>query len=163
MARIELIKGGKTKICGGVLLSRMHVLTAAHCLDEKVKNSYFVYVGDIDQERVREVGEQKLGIRDWAIHPQYNKTKYLNDIGIITLDWPGAVFNENVSAISLPDATASYQPGQSCSIAGWGISGPGSGVERYLKTATVDILSQGDCQAQFPQKNLTDGMFCAGK
>ena len=154
--------------CGAILISEFYFLTAAHCVEDYPKDVYAVRVGDWDQD-VEDVGEQEFSIRTVNFHPEFNIGAYLNnDIAVVRVKpqgGRGVVFNDKVSPICLPAASATYNPGMECTISGWGSLGQSSGgYSRRLQSAKVPILPTAECmrkQVYGPDK-LTGGMFCAG-
>ncbi|XP_046667977.1 uncharacterized protein LOC124359347 isoform X2 [Homalodisca vitripennis] len=150
--------------CGAVILSTLHVLTSAHCLQDYTKSAYFVRVGDFDTE-VPEGSEQEHDIETIYIHEDYSKGLRLsNDLALILLKGRGLQFSSYVRAVCLPPAVTVYVAGTNCTISGWGSNGkPGAGFSRRLKATNVPIISESECRASYVYGDaLSNGMFCAG-
>lgn len=100
--------------CGAVLITSIHLLTAAHCLNGFPINTYLVRMGDHTTENFYE-----LGISIWYIHEGFRKAQSMNnDIAIIVLNHPVKLSN-HIQPICLPFPDSEYIPGMNCSIAGW--------------------------------------------
>ena len=154
--------------CGAILITEKHILTAAHCVEDYPKDVYAVRVGDWDQD-VEDVGEQEFSIQKVNFHPEFNIGAYLNnDIAVVTIKTQGGqgvVFNDKVNPVCLPQANAMYNPGQECTISGWGSLGQSSGgYSRRMQSANVPILPTTECMKKhvYGPEKLTGGMFCAG-
>ena len=83
--------------CGGVIIDQWNILTAAHCLDySNDLGNYFARVGAHD----RYSSGQLLPIAKLIIHPDYDESRSVNDIGIIKLAQP-IMFNNEIQPICL--------------------------------------------------------------
>ncbi|XP_054258708.1 uncharacterized protein LOC128983440 [Macrosteles quadrilineatus] len=150
--------------CGAVVISPLHILTSAHCLQDYAKSAYFVRVGDFDTE-VPEGTEQEYDIESTYIHEDYDKGyKLNNDIALVKLKGTGIRFSSYVRAVCLPPPPSAYIPGTNCTISGWGSNGtPGAGFSRRLKWTTAPMIADDECRAPYVYGSaLTEGMFCAG-
>uniref|UniRef100_A0A8C3FC09 Peptidase S1 domain-containing protein n=1 Tax=Chrysemys picta bellii TaxID=8478 RepID=A0A8C3FC09_CHRPI len=114
MAYLSIRREGRNVHCGGFLVAKNFVLTAAHCNGDKIT----VYLGahNIKQQ---EQSQQKISVCRRIPHPQYNRKTHNNDIMLLQLGRK-AKLNKQVRLIRLPPAHRRVRPGTVCSVAGWG-------------------------------------------
>jgi secreted trypsin-like serine protease len=136
MAFIEIntLIGG-VAYCGGTLIDRDSVLTAAHCLENSIGAS--VVVGRTDL-RQRNQGQVREGSRPF-IHPRFDPTTGAYDAGVLKLR--RAV--TGIKPIALSTASQNYleKPGRKLTVAGWGVTRFNGTPVARMRAVSVPVIS----------------------
>jgi len=141
--------------CGGMLIAKDWVLTAAQCVGSSSTN---VVAGKYNL-RSKNAGEQARRSKRIIKHPNYNQpVEKANDIALIQLESPMEM-TDCVGTVCLPSVDVS--PGSKCMITGWGRVTRGLFQPDRLQEGEVTVLSNEECRASKHEKQITDDMLCA--
>ncbi|KAM8960461.1 serine protease 57-like [Pelodytes ibericus] len=112
------LRNGRGHYCGGALIQRKWVLTAAHCMDNRLVKSVLVVLG-AHELAAPDSFVQVFSVQKSIPHPKYNRTFFQNDILLLKLN-ASAVINAAVRPIRLPCLNSAIATSTSCLCVGWG-------------------------------------------
>ncbi|KAM5340267.1 uncharacterized protein AAES06_024972 [Glossophaga mutica] len=128
--------------CGGFLVRKDFVMTAAHCLGSTI--TVILGAHNISRE---ERTQQRISVLRAIPHPAYNEDSNLNDIMLLQLR-NRARKNRFVRPVALPRSQAQLRPGSQCTVAGWGL------VSQNTQTDTLR-----DVQLKVQSNQLCSNLF----
>ncbi|KAH8358732.1 hypothetical protein KR093_002065, partial [Drosophila rubida] len=105
--------------CGGSILSKKLILTAAHCVMSSIAApSSIRIVAGTPRRLLHTNNTQEMEVEQIIVHPQYYSQLVKNDIALIKLKDELDIDDDFVSVLPLTDEEPTI--GQECTIIGWG-------------------------------------------
>ncbi|XP_026559466.1 ovochymase-1-like [Pseudonaja textilis] len=128
-------------ICGGAVLTRTWIVTAAHCLKKegKYQDLWRVVVATHDIKEQDQSSQKRL-VKQYIAHPDFNTSTLDSDIALVELTEP-LEFNHYVHPVCLPEQDEKIEPSRICVITGWGNQYEGKHFPFHRKNI---LMSQND-------------------
>ncbi|XP_068145735.1 lectizyme [Drosophila tropicalis] len=142
--------------CGGSIVDKSRILTAAHCA---VYNDFYVVAGAHDYTDKTTTQRVRAFLSKTKVHESYGGGVGPHDIALIHLDEPldlTAVARDGsspVAAIDLP--TLQLQAIDNGTLFGWGRDNSGA-LPKNLQTLDVKVLDFDTCKAELPSSSSLD-------
>jgi|ERR1719239_57775 len=157
--------GEDSYACGGTLVGKRHIVTAAHCVELKgygPADKVEVYIGFTHLTEFDGNARLIYEAEDVIIHPNYDLDSVSNDIAVLVLsdsaldlyDYP----HIKPACLPKPGVTSEDFVGYTCTVTGWGaekFAGPGF---KHLREAELDFIGK-NCNSL---GELPVDRFCAG-
>ncbi|CAF0860178.1 unnamed protein product [Brachionus calyciflorus] len=173
--------------CGGTLIDRLTILTAGHCIFDKVyyqnlqipvvpnefyptlESMFKVYLGVHDRTLINFVQNIspaiQVNVRKIIRHENFNDRNNLNDIAILKLE-QYIEFNQYIQPACLPRSTEKYPDKINISAwaVGWGATGFGGSTVQKLRNVKLTVYDEKLCANVISlfEKNWSSQM-CAGE
>ncbi|KDR09772.1 Plasma kallikrein [Zootermopsis nevadensis] len=158
---VELMKRGKF-YCAGSLITRRHVLTAAHCVDGYNAKDIRAVLGEHDRVSKTETVTVERKLARAIVYANFSILTFNNDIAVLELESP-VELNATVRPACLPaDGTKNYV-GRMGIVVGWGRTDERRPTSTALRKVAVPIMSKEECsKSGYSNNRITENMFCAG-
>ncbi|XP_019906429.1 chymotrypsin-like protease CTRL-1 [Esox lucius] len=165
--QVSLHGPNELHFCGGSLIAKHWVLTAAHCFTSTNTSGLLIYLGlnNLQSSKPKEMSRMVSQI---ICHPNYNTETLDNDLCLLKLS-SSVTFNEYIRPVCLAAEGSTFYNGTTSWITGWGavsnclsslVSLPSP---QTLQEVSLPIVGNKQCTCLFADVTpITNNMLCAG-
>uniref|UniRef100_A0A182PUR2 Peptidase S1 domain-containing protein n=1 Tax=Anopheles epiroticus TaxID=199890 RepID=A0A182PUR2_9DIPT len=155
--QVALINEGLV-YCGGSVINRRWVLTAAACITGKALSDVQLYLGSAD----RLSGGRNVTAERFVIHPDFDAQTYANDVALVRLAESLAFTGDQLQPVRL--ATEFFETATDATVSGWGrLAISNNQLPVRLQFIRTDIIASDDCAEQFEEpyrSRISDRTIC---
>ncbi|KAI0218622.1 Cubilin [Lamellibrachia satsuma] len=158
--QISLVLQGFGHICGGSILNKRWIATAAHCVEGKKASQLRVVVGEHNRYK-SDRSEVVFEVERLFTHPRHIVSREVTSHDIALIRLKGRLeYNREVAPVCLPNTDIS--PGTVCVTTGWGLT-KGTGDNTVLRQVLAPIIATETCNGTgMWNGGIPNSMLCAG-
>uniref|UniRef100_A0A6M2DZT9 Putative trypsin-like serine protease n=1 Tax=Xenopsylla cheopis TaxID=163159 RepID=A0A6M2DZT9_XENCH len=146
-------------MCGGAILNKHWILTAAHCVYKNVP--YQIRSGSTLKDFTGYIHD----VVEIVVHPNYNKSaEYDCDVAVMRVAQPFRINGRSRRKVRLTDVGQDMPTGSLATITGWGLLNEQGDTTQKLNVVQVPIVDKETCVQSYKERGdtISDNMFCAG-
>ncbi|XP_049944242.1 collagenase-like [Schistocerca serialis cubense] len=156
-----LVLGDGTHICGGSLITKTAVLTAASCTVKFDK--FIIRLGSI--HRTKNETTAWIIAAHWAVaHPDYSTEAYMShNVAVVFLPQkaPLSSFIELITLPSFSEVNDTFV-GKTALLSGWGKTGDDGYIPHTLRYAELTVVPNSVCEEGYGPGFILESTLCAG-
>ncbi|XP_020817370.1 chymotrypsin-2-like [Drosophila serrata] len=149
--------------CGGSIISKQFVMTAAHCTAGRTAAQLSVQYG---VTTINSAGPNVVRVKKIIQHEGYNpNNNYANDISLLMLEEPLKFDGVTVAAVKLPElafATPQTDAGGEGVLIGWGLNATGGYIQNNLQEVGLKVYSDAECTLRHEGRTDPRYHICGG-
>lgn len=146
--------------CGGAIINKRWIVSAAHCFLTLTPSNWRIVAGEHNLRGI-DATQVTYQVAQIINHPRYSPMNSLeNDIALLQTT-SDIKFNQFVQPVCVASKDYGDLVGQPTTITGWGALREGGAFSRYLQKATVPVMSNEECQKNYPEEIIFATSICA--